>query len=328
MNKIRWGILATGGIAHAMARSLTDCEDAEIVAVASRSQASADVFGDAWDIPHRYASYDGLATDDAVDVVYIATPHSLHAANMQLCLNAGKHVLCEKALTLTARETAVCIELARQKGLFLMEAMWMRFFPAIAQVRQWLADGVIGEVRLVQADFFIQRPFDPQHRLYDPALGGGALLDLGIYPLSFATMVLGMPDHVAGYAHLSPTAVDQFDSIILAYDSGATAVLGCGMTLEKPREATIVGSEGRITVHETFFCPKTLTLHRKGQDPVTSHYPARSNGYIHEVEAVHAALRAGQLESPLMPLADSLAHMQIMDKLRAKWGVVYAADEA
>jgi predicted dehydrogenase len=296
--------------------------------VASRSQARADAFAKTWGIPRRYNSYEALANDENVDVIYIATPHSHHAANMQQCLNAGKHVLCEKAFTLNAREAVACIELARQKGLFLMEAMWMRFFPAMAQVRQWLAEGVIGEVKLVQADFFIKRPFDPQHRLYNPDLGGGALLDLGIYPLSLATMVLGTPDHIDGHAHLSETAVDQQDTIILSYDSGATAVLGCGLTLYKPHEALIVGTEGAIKVHDIFFKPNQLTLHLKDQAPVTSQHPFRSNGLIHEVEAVHAALRAGKTESPLMTWADSLMHMRLMDTLRAKWGVVYAADNS
>ena len=318
-----WGILATGGIAGSMASALTNTTGAKIVAVGSRTKVSADRFGKRWGIPRRYGSYEGVVTDPNVDIVYIATPHSLHYENMLMGLNAGKHLLCEKPLTLNAPQAQICVNLARQKGLFLMEAVWMRFFPAMAQVREWVANGVIGDIRLVQADFCFQLPYDPHHRLYDPALGGGALLDLGIYPLSFTTMLLGFPKQVEGIAQLSQTGVDELDSLTLNYGKKTTAQLSCSMAIYKPREAFVVGSKGYIKVHDTFFCPHKLTLGINGQAEKVVELPFKGNGLEHEVEAVNECLNAGMIEHPLMPLDETVQMMALMDKLRADWGITY-----
>lgn len=328
MTTIRWGILATGTIAGAMAEALHAVPAAEIAAVASRTQQRADEFGDEWGIARRYGRYADLAADPDVDVIYVATPHNLHHDNMTLCLNAGKHVLCEKPLTLNAAQAAACIALARDKGLFLMEAVWMRFFPAMARVREWVAAGTIGDVRLITADFCVHIPYDPAHRLYNLTLGGGALLDLGLYPLSLATMLLGFPQQVGGHAHLAPTGVDEVDAITLRYDNGAIANLGCAMRVDKPRHAYVAGSEGTIHIHDPFFRPQQLTLHRHGAAPQTHTVPYPGNGYVTEVEEVHACLRAGRTESAIMPLDDTLRLMQLMDTLRARWGVRYPDEDA
>ncbi|MCB0034531.1 MAG: Gfo/Idh/MocA family oxidoreductase [Anaerolineales bacterium] len=328
MQKIRWGIMATGGIAHSLATALQEVEQAQITAVASRTQEKADAFGDQYNIPNRHGSYEALAADPEVDVIYIATPHSHHYDNMKLCLNAGKHVLCEKAFTLDAQQAAECIALAREKKLFLMEAMWMRFFPAISQIRSWLQEGLLGDIRLVQADFCINLPYDPKHRLYNPELGGGALLDLGIYPLSFTTMVLGMPQKTVSHTHLSPTGVDGVDTMMLIYDSGATASLSCSMQINRPKEAYIIGSKGYLKVHDIFFRPDTVTLHLDGDEPVIYEFPFQGNGYPHEVQEVHDCLQAGKLESDIMSLDESLALMKLMDELRAAWGVRYPHEMA
>ena len=325
MTTYRWGILGTGNIANALARALTDAPDAALVAVASRTQQRADAFGQKWRIPRRHAGYAALAQDDEVDIVYIATPHSEHAANMRLCLAAGKHVLCEKAFTLNARQAQEMVALARANSLFLMEAMWMRFFPAMARVRRWLRDGAIGEPRLLTADFCVELPYDPQGRIFNPALGGGALLDLGIYPLSLASMILGEPDSFRTYAHLGATGVDELDAITLIYPR-ATAQLSCSMRIHKPREAFIVGSGGYIKIHDIFFRPLGLTLQRTGREAETVVVPYESNGYIHEVEEVHACLRAGKTESATMPLDETVALLRLMDALRARWGVVYPGE--
>lgn len=327
MKPIRWGILATGNVANSMAQALSQTPDAQTVAVASRNQETADCFGDRWGISRRYASYERLVDDPDIDVVYVATPHSQHHANVLSCLDAGKHVLCEKAFTLNARQATECIELARQRGLFLMEAMWMRFFPAISQVREWLGQGRIGQVRLVQADFCLHIPFDPAHRLYDLALGGGALLDMGIYPLSLAAMVLGLPQQVRGHAVIGSAGVDELDTIHLAYEGGAAAALTCSMRVFKPREAFIVGTQGYIKVHDIFFRPHRLTLHVAGQEAQTSDYPYAGNGYAHEVQEVHTCLRAGRTESAIMPLDETLGLMRLMDGLRADWGVAYPEED-
>jgi predicted dehydrogenase len=323
MKPIRWGILATGNIADTVASDLKEIKDAKMVAVASRNQAKADAFGKKWSIPRRYPNYQALVEDPDVDVVYITTPHSFHYENMLMCLQAGKHVLCEKAFTLNAAQAVECIALARQNNLFLMEAMWMRFNPAIKRVKEWVQDGLLGDIRLLLADFFLNLAYDPLNRLYNPELGGGALLDLGIYPLSFTTFMLGLPKSIDGHAHLSPDGVDVLDTYLLIYENGASAALACGVGLHKPREAFIAGNKGYIKVHDFFVRPDHLTLHLKGQRPQEFNLPYRGNGYVYEIEEVHACLRGGRTESTIMPLDETLELMSMMDRLRAAWGVVY-----
>ena len=327
MKPIRWGILATGEIAKNMVQALNQSSEAEVVAVASRTQARAEDFGRRWNIPVRYGSYQALVEDPNVDVVYIATPHNLHYENMKMCLHAGKHVLCEKAFTLNSKQAKECVRLARQKNLFLMEAMWMRYFPAMQQVREWLENGVIGKVRLVQADFCFNLPFNATHRLYNPKLGGGALLDLGIYPLSFATMVLGFPQGITSYAHIGETGVDELDTIILTYENGATAVLNCSMRIYKPRESFIIGTYGYIKIHNIFFRPDRLTLHLNGHEEKLVEFPISGNGYIYEVEEVHRCLREGKTESAIMPLDETIRLMEVMDEMRSDWQLVYPDEE-
>lgn len=324
---IKWGILSTGGIAHSMAEALTYMPDAQITAVGSRTQQSADAFADQYDIPNRHATYEALAVDPDVDVIYIATPHAFHYENMLTCLNAGKHVLCEKAFTLTHANAQKALDLAREKNLFVMEAMWMAFFPAIAQIQEWITNGTIGDVRLIQADFCINLPYDPKHRLYNPELGGGALLDLGVYPLTFATTFLGFPDDTASFAQLGQTGVDEIDSILLSYNGGATADLNCTMRFHKPIEAYIFGTKGHIKVHNVFFRPDHLTLHLNGQEPQEHHFPIESNGYVYEAAEVHHCLRAGKTESDIMSWERTLKMMALMDSLRHEWGVYYANEQ-
>jgi predicted dehydrogenase len=321
--KFKWGILATGNISSSMAHALQSVEEAALVAVASRTLEKADAFGETWSIPSRYGSYQALVKDPEVEIVYIGTPHSHHYDNMLLCLENGKHVLCEKAFTINASQARECIQIAQEKQLFLMEAMWMRTFPAILAVRQLIQAGAIGEVRLIQADFFYQFPFDPQHRLYKVDLGGGALLDLGIYPLSLTHFLLGKPELVSGEALIGKTGVDVMDSIILQYEQGAMAQLACGMLVQKPAEAMIVGSEGWIRIPDRFISPDQFTIYRQGGKAEVKHFPYQGNGYVHEVEEVHRCLREGALESPLIPAQETLSMMEVMDELRASWGVYY-----
>jgi predicted dehydrogenase len=206
-------------------------------------------------------------------VIYIATPHNLHYENMKLCLNAGKHVLCEKPLTVNADQAQKCIDLAREKGLFLMEATWMKFIPAIRQVQKWITDGRIGTIRLVQANFAFNIPFNPQGRLYDPALAGGALLDMGIYPATLAHLVLGKPDQILSAAHLGETGVDELNSAIWQYDQGAQAILLSTQRLERPCDAFITGSQGFIKLHENFWHSQTVTLKQSGAKPEVVQIP-------------------------------------------------------
>ncbi|MFF2330291.1 MULTISPECIES: Gfo/Idh/MocA family protein [unclassified Streptomyces] len=328
--KVRWGVLATGGIAATFTEDLRSMPDAEVVAVASRTDASAKAFAERFGIPRAYGSWADLVADDEVDVVYVATPHSAHREAAALCLEAGKHVLCEKAFTLNAREADELVKLARDRGLFLMEAMWTYCNPVVRRMTELVRDGAIGDVRTVQADFGIAGPFGPEHRLRDPALGGGALLDLGVYPVSFAHLLLGEPDGVQADALLSPEGVDLNTSMLLTWSgAGASALLNCSIVGDTPQTASITGTKGRIDFPRGFFYPERFVLHREGREPETVTAPATGpdlRGMQFEQAEVARALRAGETESPLVPLDGSLAVMRTLDAVRERIGVRYPAD--
>ncbi|MFG2334217.1 Gfo/Idh/MocA family protein [Streptomyces sp. NPDC048604] len=323
---VRWGILATGGIAASFTTDLLQLPDAEVTAVASRSTASAREFADRFGIPRAYGDWASFAADPDVDVVYVATPHSAHRAAAGLCLEAGKPVLCEKAFTLNAREAGELVELARARGLFLMEAMWMYCSPVIRRLTELVADGAVGEIRSVHADFGLMGPFDPTHRLRDPALGGGALLDLGVYPVSFAQLLLGEPDRVQADALLSPEGVDLNTGVLLGWDSGATAQLSCSITADTPLTASVSGTAGRIEFPRGFFYPEGFVLHRPGREPEEFTVPGRRDSLQHEAAEVMRCLRAGETESPLVPLDGTLAVMRTLDAVRERIGVRYPVD--
>ncbi|MFE4609822.1 Gfo/Idh/MocA family protein [Streptomyces niveus] len=322
----RWGVLATGGIAATFTGDVQAMTGAEVVAVASRSETSAKAFADRFGIPRAYGDWAGLVADPEVDIVYVATPHSAHRAAAGLALEAGKPVLCEKAFTLNAREAGELVALAGERGLFLMEAMWMYCSPVVRRMTELIADGAIGEVRTVQADFGLQGPFAPEHRLRDPALGGGALLDLGVYPVSFAQLILGEPDRVQADALLSPEGVDLNTGMLLGWDSGATALLSCSVTARTASTATVTGTAGRIELPSGFFHPDAFVLHREGRDPERHAVESPLAGMQHEAAEVSRCLRAGEKESPLVPLAGSLAVMRTLDAVRERVGVRYPVD--
>ncbi|KUO23053.1 Gfo/Idh/MocA family protein [Streptomyces dysideae] len=327
--KVRWGILATGGIAAAFTADLVDLVDAEVVAVASRSQASADAFAERFGIPRAYGDWAALAGDPDIDVVYVATPHSAHRAAAGLCLEAGRNVLCEKSFTLNAREAEKLVALARGRGSFLMEAMWMYCNPLVRRLKALVDDGVIGEVRHVQADFGLAGPFPASHRLRDPEQGGGALLDLGVYPVSFAHLLLGEPSDVAARAMLSEERVDLQTGALLSWDSGALASVHCSIVGGTATSASVTGSLGRIDVPHGFFFPDHFVLHRDGRDPEEFRVdPADGprNSLKHEAAEVMRALRAGETESPLVPLDGSLAVMRTLDAIRDRIGVRYPGE--
>ncbi|NJN97826.1 MAG: Gfo/Idh/MocA family oxidoreductase [Anaerolineales bacterium] len=326
MDKIRWGILGTGAIAHKFATGLKAASGAELAAVGSRAQATADQFGDTFGVPRRYASYEALAGDPEVDVIYVSTPHPLHKDNTLLCLEAGKAVLCEKPFALNAAETEAMINLARQKKLFLMEAMWTRFLPAVIKVRQLIADDVIGEVRMLMADLGFRAEFDPTGRLFDPALGGGALLDVGIYPVSFASMIFGTPAKVTSLAHLGATGVDEQSAMLLSYAGGQLSILAAAVRVDIPSEAIIMGTKGQIRVHAPIYCPVRLTLSRPEQGEEIIDLPLEGNGYNYQALEVMNCLRNGWLESATMPLDETLAIMRTMDEIRAPWGLKYPTE--
>ena len=329
--KIRWGILATGGIAATFTEALLSLPDAEVVAVGSRSTTAAKTFAERYGIPRAYGSWAELAADDDIDVVYVATPHSAHRTAAGLCLEAGRAVLCEKAFTINGREARELVELARERDLFLMEAMWTYCNPLIRRMVAMIADGAIGQVRNVSAHFGFAQDFAPTHRMRDPGQGGGALLDLGVYPVSFAHLLLGEPDAVQAWAHLTPEGVDDTTGMVLGWDSGAVATLSCSFAADTGAPATVAGSAGRIEIAEGFFHAESFTLHRPGAEPRTVRladvHDDHDRGTMrHEAAEVMRALRAGETESPLVPLDGSLAVMRTLDAVRDRVGVRYPAD--
>ncbi|RRR77314.1 Gfo/Idh/MocA family protein [Streptomyces sp. RP5T] len=328
---VRWGILATGGIASAFTADLVDLPDAEVVAVASRSESSAKAFAERFGIERAYGDWAALAEDADIDVVYVATPHAAHRAAAGLCLAAGRNVLCEKAFTLNAREAEELAGLAREHGRFLMEAMWMYCNPLVRRLKALVADGAIGEVRTVQADFGLAGPFPPSHRLRDPAQGGGALLDLGVYPVSFAHLLLGEPSDVTAKAVLSEEGVDLQTGAMLSWDSGALASLHCSLTGGTATIASVTGSLGRIDIPNGFFHPDRFVLHRDGREPeefVADPADGPRSSLKHEAREVMRALRAGETESPLVPLEGTLAVMRTLDAIRERIGVRYPGERA
>lgn len=326
-DKIRWGIIGTGAIARKFAEALTFVPEAELLAVGSRAQASADEFAALFGVPRAYATYEALANDPDVDVVYIATPHPLHKENSLLCLHAGKAVLCEKPFTINAREAEEVIRLARAKRLFLMEAMWTRFLPVMAEVRRLLAEGAIGQVRMITAAFGFRAPFNPQSRLFNPKLGGGALLDVGVYPIALASMIFGSPSRVASMAHIGETGVDEQSAVILGYDGGQLAVLSAALRLSLPSEAVILGTEGTIRIHSPWWRATALTLSVIGKEDEVIPAPFTGNGYNYEAAEVVRCLRAGRLESETLPLDETLSIMRTMDQARAPWGLKYPTED-
>ncbi|MCM1976959.1 MULTISPECIES: Gfo/Idh/MocA family protein [Streptomyces] len=327
--RVRWGILATGGIAATFAADLVDLPDAEVVAVASRSQASADAFAERFGIGRAYGDWESLAADEDIDVVYVATPHSAHRAAAGLCLEAGRNVLCEKPFTLNLREAEELVALARDRGRFLMEAMWMYCNPMVRRLKALVDDGAIGEVRSVSADFGIAGPFPASHRLRDPAQGGGALLDLGVYPVSFAQLLLGEPSDITARAALSDEGVDLQTGAVLSWESGALASVHCSIVGGTATAASVTGSQGRIDIPHGFFFPDHFVLHRDGRDPekfLADSADGPRTSMRHEAIEVMRALRAGETESPLVPLDGTLAVMRTLDAIRDRIGVRYPGE--
>lgn len=328
MKPIRWGILGLGRIAGKFALGLQSVPDAKLVAVGSRTAEKATAFAAEFNVPRAYGSYEAMLGDPEVDAVYVATPHPMHHEAAMLCIKAKKAVLCEKPFTLNARECRDLIDCARQENVFLMEAMWTRFLPPMAQVRDWLAQGVIGEPRLLTADFGYRTEWNPAGRALNPQLGGGALLDVGIYPLALASMVFGgSPVKVTGHCYLGETGVDEQSAMLLSYRGGALAVLTCAVRTHTPHEARIMGTEGAIYL-PGFWHATEVTLTRTGHAAETVVPERVGNGYNYEAVEVGRCLRAGLKESPVMPLAETLTSMCTLDELRRQWGLVYPQEKA
>jgi predicted dehydrogenase len=326
---IRWGILGAGRIAAVVGADIKASAGSEIVAVGARDDSRARAFADTMGIPRSYGSYAELVDDDDVDVIYIATTHGQHHQHALLALDAGKPVLVEKAFTLTAAQAGEVIELARARGLFCMEAMWMRTNPLIRQALEIVAAGRIGEVRSVSAEHGQLFPFDPANRIYDLRAGGGALLDLGVYSATFAWIFLGEPSQVRTTGALAPTGADQTLAMQWEYDDDRYAHVACTTQAATPCLGLVVGTKGSLTLGRPFYKPDTMTIetfdgHSRVTETITDQLPG--NGYGPEIAEVERCLREGLTESPLIPLDDTLAIMRLMDQARADLGVRYDAD--
>lgn len=321
---VRFGVVGTGYIAAAFTRDLALLDDAVVTAVGSRSQQAADRFGDKLGVERRHGSYAQLVTDPDVDVVYVATPHPGHHDAAMLAIGAGKGVLVEKPFTMDVGEATELVEAARAKGVFLMEAMWTRFHPHMVRIREVLAAGTLGEVVTVMADHGQWFSSDAEHRLFAPSLGGGALLDLGIYPVSFASMVLGPPDVVTARSTQAFTGVDAQTSMIFDHVGGAQAVLTTTLLARSPTRATIVGTDARVEIDAVWYQPSSFTvISRDGQVLERFDEPRVGHGLRHQATEVVRCLRAGEIESPIMPLEETLSIMRTMDEIRRQIGLTY-----
>jgi len=322
MKKINWAILAPGGIAKKFATALQGVESANLYSVASRSVDRAQHFANEYGFGAVADNYDTLINDPKVDVIYIASPHSLHAEQSIKCLNAGKAVLCEKPMCVNASEAERVFEAARANNAFYMEAVWSRFMPMLHKVRELIKDDVIGEIQTAQASFGIDVPFSREHRLYDPALAGGALLDVGIYTITFAQWLMQTPPtQIAAVSELGETGVDERTGLILRYPQGQVITLNSSISSKTNHEAWIFGSRGSIKMSSFWKCEEIeLNLDGKRQ---TITLPHRINGYEGEIEEVNRCLNAAKIQSDVFPWSDSLTVMKIMDEARRQIGLRY-----
>lgn len=323
---IRWGILAPGKIAHKFALGLQSVPEAKLHAIASRDKEKAEDFADQYGAPVSYGSYGELAADPQVDVIYIATPHTFHMENTLLCLNNGKGVLCEKPLAINASQVRKMLASAQQNQCFLMEALWTRFLPSMEKTAELIAGGAIGAVQELQADFGFKAHYEPASRLFDPHLGGGALLDIGIYPLFFAQFLFGKPAKVQARAILAPTGVDESCQVDLHYPGGQKAQLQFTLKEDTPIEALILGDRGKITLPNRWYHPVNLFLDQDNS-PREIEIDYQGNGYNYQAIEVMECIRSGRIQSSRWSHDFSLQLMELMDEIRRQCGIKYPMDE-
>ncbi len=326
MRTYNWAILGLGNIAHKFAEDLALLPQARLHAVASRSLAKAQAFAAKFDVPHAVGCYEDLLAVPGVDVVYIATPHSEHHAHALLCLRAGLPVLCEKAFARNAGQAREMIGVAQARQVFLMEAFWTRFFPAIAQALDLVQAGVIGEVKHLVADFGFAAPYEPQGRLFNPVLAGGGLLDIGVYPLFISQLFLGEPAAVRAVSTPAGTGVDLNCAVALAYASGATASLFSTLAAPTDNRCVLYGTKGQLQLTGRFHAPSGVQVQLPGQPVRLISCATQGHGYHYEAAHVQECLAQGLRESPLLPLAFSQELMQLLDAVRDQIGLRYPGE--
>jgi predicted dehydrogenase len=330
MDPIRWGILGCGRIARKFAADLTLVQDARLMAVAARNLETAEAFSRDFPAPHVHGSYEALVADPEVDVIYVATPHALHHEHTLLCLENKKAVLCEKAFALNFRQAKEMVDLSRKKRVFLMEALWSKFLPQYQKLQELIKAGELGEIMTVIVDFgFIpQAPVPP--RLYDPVLGGGSLLDIGIYNVFLVLSVLGRPDSIEASMTPTPEGVDQQCAALFKYKNGAMAQLFSSLSSNLGTDADIGGTKSRVRLTSRFYAPSANVELYTGREETKQVIPVHKesgSGYQYEARHVGECLRKGQYESPVMTHDDSLLIMETMDRIRAAAGIHYAVDD-
>lgn len=326
MTALRWGILGTGGIARLFTADLNTA-GLTVAAVGSRTQASADAFAAEFGIPAAHGSYEALAADPDVDVIYISTPHPFHAEGTALALEHGKHVLVEKPFTLNAEEAERVVALAARKGLVVLEAMWTRWLPHMVRVRELIASGLLGDVRTLIADHTQKLPADPAHRIQAPELGGGALLDLGIYPVSFAWDLFGQPTAVHAISSPTPTGVDRQTAIILGFEGGRQAVLHTQLDVRGPNTAVILGTEARIEIDAVWYTPTSFRVIDNANNVLESYTSeVAGRGMQYQAIALEQMVAAGETSTEVLPPAESIGIMATLDEVRRQIGLRYPSE--
>lgn len=320
---IRWGILGPGKIARKFATDLLLLPDAQMVAVGSRSNDAAKKFADEFNISKCHSSYEALAQDPDVDVIYIATPHSFHYEQTLLCLSHGKHVLCEKPIAVNSIQLLDMIKAAVENHCFLMEALWTQFIPSMRTVRKLIKEGVIGDIKLIEADFGFNAPKVNSSRLYDPLLAGGALLDVGIYPVFLAIALLGVPSEMGCHATKSTTNIDTTTAIQMKWANGAIAQLHTTIVAHTHTDARIYGEEKYIVIPRRWHESKTVQLFDQSGLINEWHFDDDCKGYKYEIDEVNKCIRTGKTQSDIMPLSLSQDLISTLDKIREQIGLVY-----
>lgn len=327
MKTINWGIIGCGNIAKKFIEALNSLDNARLVAVASTSHEKARQYAETYHVPNYYDNYLSLVKNPDIDAVYIANTHNFHKESALLCINYGKAVLVEKPFTVNTREAGELISAARKKQVFLMEAMWTRYLPAIRKVMDLIKEKAIGELRLLNADFGFKTNLGSDSRLFNRQLAGGALLDVGVYPVSFASYVFKKePIIIKSNACLSSTGVDESSTYFFIYDKGEEALLYSALTYQTPQIAFIIGTKGFISI-PTFWKAQKINVSIENQQSKMYDFPFRCNGYEYEIEEVIRCLQEGKTESSIMPLDESMKIMETMDLLRSQWGLKYPGEE-
>jgi len=322
----KWGIIGLGKIANKFAQDLLKIPHAELHAVASRTLEKAKIFAGEYKVSNYYGSYEEMILHAELDAVYIATPHIFHCENTLLCLQDKVAVLCEKPFAMNINEAQKMVDAAQSNDTFLMEAFWTRFLPTTLKVLEVIEEGKIGEVLSIKADFGFKASTDPNGRMYNLNLGGGSLLDIGLYPVFLALLILGKPNEVKAFGKIGTTKIDEECNMLFQYDEGHSAILNSSILYDTPVEASIHGTKGMIHIPRRWHESEKFTLHIEGQSPQEISFEFNCKGYRYEAEEVMRCLAAGKKESDILPLSFSMDLMNLLDRIRKEINLVYPQD--